>query len=192
LEVQEGDIDIYEYQKIIFLFNLHKDDDLNELASYKKDKVWKEKEQEKGMEFEASVATVESVEDDGGENFINKMNSRTPAEHAKIKEMKKHRKLLNGFIAELEIPCYFISGKKSKKETLHYYYYDILEGLARNLFLNLLLESRDEIVEKEAAEAENSEPNSPTSVLNQSPLMSKGFNPDAPPSPQKEEEKKEW
>jgi hypothetical protein len=37
-------MDIYEYQRLIFLFNLHKDDDLDELASYKKDKVWKEKE----------------------------------------------------------------------------------------------------------------------------------------------------
>lgn len=132
---------------------MHKDDDLNELASYKKDKVWKEKEEEKGMVFDESVATIESVslsEDGGG--FINNMNKRSAAEHAKIKEKKKHRKLLNGFIAELEIPCYFISGKKSKKATLHYYYYDILEGLSRNLFLNLLLESRDELVEREAAE----------------------------------------
>lgn len=186
--MQDGDIDIYEYQKLIFLFNLHKDDDLNELASYKKDKVWKEKEEEKGMEFEESVPTIESisnVSDDGG-NFINNMNKRSAAEHAKIKEKKKHRKLLNGFIAELEIPCYFIAGKKTKKETLHYYYYDILEGLARNLFLNLLLESRDELVEKEAAEENDEEPDSPTSNL---AITNKDSSPN---KDVKEQEPKEW
>ena len=121
------------------------------------------------MEFDASIPTIESAsisEDGGNGQFLQKMNKRSAAEHAKIKEKKKHRKQLNAFIAELEIPCYFISPKKSKKETLHYYYYDVLEGLARNLFLNLLLESRDELLEKEAIEqenAENEEPNSPSS-----------------------------
>ena len=141
LEVQDGDIDIYEYQKLIFLFNLHKDDDLCELAAHKKAKVWKEKEIEKGMEFEASVASIESGSDAGG-NFLQRMGQHTAAEHAKNDEKKKQRKLLNGFIAELEIPCYFIMNKKKKKSSLHYYYYDILEGLARNLFLNLLLDAK--------------------------------------------------
>lgn len=142
---------------------MHKDDDLNELASYKKDKYWKEKEEEKGMEFEASVATIESFSEDGG-LMIDKLNKRSAAEHAKMKEKKTHRKLLNAFIADLEIPCYFISkSKENKKETLHYYYYDILEGLARNLFLNLLLESRDELFEREENEEPLSEPNSPSS-----------------------------
>ena len=112
-------MDIYEYQRLIFLFNLHKDDDLEELASYKKDKVWKEKEQEKGMEFDESVATIESNDSDyneDGNKFIANQNKRTAEEHAKIREKKKHRKQLNNFIAELEIPCYFIMNKKNKKE----------------------------------------------------------------------------
>ena len=115
MEVQDGEIDIYEFQKLIFLFNLHKDDDITELAQYKKDKIWKEKEMEKGMEFDESVATIESVSDGEDELMLNKMNKRTPAENAKIKEKKKHRRQLNAFIAELEIPCYFINAKKSKK-----------------------------------------------------------------------------
>ena len=166
LEVQDGEMDVYEYQKLIFLFNLHKDDDLTDLAQFKKDKIWKEKEEEKGVEFEASVPTLESMSDEGG-LMLNNLSKRTPAEHAKMNEKKKHRKHLNAFIADLEIPCYFIAPKKGKKETLHYYYYDILEGLARNLFLNLLLDSREELLENdaEAGELSDNEPSSPTSNM---------------------------
>ena len=177
-------MDIYEYQRLIFLFNLHKDDDLDELASYKKDKVWKEKEQEKGMEFDESVATIESNDseyNEDGDKFIANQNKRTAEEHAKIREKKKHRKQLNNFIAELEIPCYFIMNKKNKKESLHYYYYDILEGLARNLFLNLLLESREEMFEKEAAEGSDKSVNQDIESLKE--ICSKAHD---------EEKKEEW
>ena len=152
LELQEGEIDIEEFQKLIFLFNLHKDDDLNALTQYKKDKLWREKEIAKGRrDLDESVATIESVSDDGNNPLMGKFVKLTPAEKFKKSFKKKLRRQLNVFISGLDIPCYFINPKNCKKQTLHYYYYDILEGLARNLFLNLLLESRKELFEREAA-----------------------------------------
>ena len=105
----------------------------DELASYKKDKVWnfgrKKNRKRACMEFDESIATIES--NDFLTLIIMKMEISLSPTRSQLEQThcwracqdqgkKKHRKQLNNFIAELEIPfpCYFIMNKKNKKESI--------------------------------------------------------------------------
>lgn len=150
------------------MFNLHKDELLLSVAGMRKDKIFDamkrgldepdESLQPKGSgddgrpevvgkdkpknnknsakEFDEAQQSSESEsevdEPSYNEDFMKKL-SVSPELQEAYERRRLYKRLLDKFISSLRIPCY--DGLK------YYYYWDVIESLARNLFQNLVLEA---------------------------------------------------
>lgn len=82
-EFKSGEIDQDEFQNQIFMFNLHKDEDLLDIASWKQKKVFKLKDDEKSL---AEISDSDVSENDylqEGQLFLKTMKAKKKDDHAR-------------------------------------------------------------------------------------------------------------
>jgi|APSaa5957512535_1039671.scaffolds.fasta_scaffold22164_9 hypothetical protein len=142
-----------EFENISIMFNLRNNEYLSgnvhiRMAEYAKEIKKKQKEAELGIET-PNISKVVADESDG-----DKQEKDDDKEATKQKDAEEalHR-FMNFFIMSLKIPCYGKIPKKCDKsdkthnfsEITNFYYYDVLEALARDVFLRWIQEEGYEI-----------------------------------------------